>query len=54
MSPKQISLAIIGYCRELLGLNPFSEKIQSVFLITNMNLYISGMNTIKKKIKFDN
>ena len=56
MSPKQIALSIIGYCRELLGLNPFSENIENAYIIEskNKNKYLSGLNTIKKKIKLDN
>ena len=56
MTPKQIALGMIGFFRELFGLDPFNDNIHEIFLINNRNekLYISGLNIIKKRIKIEN
>ena len=56
MTPKQIALGMIGFFRELFGLDPFNDNIHKIFLINNRNekLYISGLNIIKKRIKIEN
>ena len=55
MTSKQIAICMIGFFRELLGLNPFSENIRNIFMINSNNeaAYISGLNIIKKKIKIE-
>ncbi len=56
MSPKQIGICLIGFCRELLNLNPFNDIIRIISMINNSNekMYISGLNIIKKRIKIEN
>lgn len=55
LSSKQIALGIIGFTRELLNLNPFSENIQNIFIFNNnKNMYTFGLNIIKKRIKIEN
>ena len=56
MSPKQIGICMIGFCRELLNLNPFIDNIKKIFMINSNNekIYISGLNIIKKRIKIEN
>lgn len=56
LTSKQIAICMVGFFRELLGLNPFSEVIQKIFKIdnNNINIYISGLNMIKKRIKIEN
>lgn len=53
MTRKQIAICIVGLCRELLDLNPFNDNIQKIFIIKEnlQNIYISGLNIIKKRIK---
>ena len=53
MTPKQIAICMVGFLRDFLGLNPFSEDIRKIFMINNNNekSYISGLNILKKKIK---
>ena len=55
MTSKQIAICIVGFFRDLLGLVPFNENIQKIFMINNNNenTYISGLNTIKKRIKIE-
>ena len=55
MESKQIAICMIGFFRELFGLDPFSENIQKIFMINNRNekMYISGLNIIKKRIKIE-
>ena len=53
MTHKQIAICIIGFARELLGLEPFSDIIKKVFLINQNNEreFVSGLQVIKKHIK---
>ena len=54
LTSKQIAIGIIGFIRELLNLNPFSENIQNIFLFNNnKSMYIFGLNIIKKRIKIE-
>ena len=56
MTPKQIAIGMMCFCRELLNLNPFSEEIKKIFLAnkTDNSLYVDGLNIIKKRIKIEN
>lgn len=56
MSPKGVGICLMGFCRELLNLNPFSDNIKTIFMINKEDekLYISGLNIIKKRIKIEN
>ena len=49
---KQIVIGMMGFCRELLNLNPFSEEIQNIFLVSKNDVY--GLDVIKKRIKIEN
>ena len=53
MTPKQIAISIVGFARELLGLNSFSNTFKIVFMIDqdHEHDYVSGLEIIKKKIK---
>lgn len=52
---KQITLSIIGFARELMDLTPFTDIFKKIFLINSENeqIYISGLNLIKKRIKIE-
>ena len=55
MSPKKLAICMIGFARELLDLNPFSDSIKKIFLINQNNEkdYITGLHIIKKRIKIE-
>ena len=57
MSPKEVAIGIMGFAREILGLAPFNESVQIVFMnikdvdsIHNYN-YLKCLNKIKKCFK---
>ena len=52
---KQITLSIVGFARELMDLTPFTDIFKKIFLINSENeqIYISGLNLIKKRIKIE-
>ena len=53
MSPKEIAMGIVGWARDFLGLVPFSQNIQIVFLneFNDIHNYIKCLNKIKKCFK---
>ena len=55
MTPKQVAISIVGFARELLGLNSYSCTFKKVFMIeqSHENDYVSGLEIIKKKIKIE-
>ena len=55
MTPKQIAISIVGFARELLGLNSYSNTFKIVFMIgqDHEQDYVSGLEIIKKKIKIE-
>ena len=57
MSPKEVAIGFMGFAREILGLAPFNESVQIVFMniknndnIHNYN-YLKCLNKIKKYFK---
>ena len=57
MSPKEVAIGFMGFAREILGLAPFNESVQIVFMnikdvdkIHNYN-YLKCLNKIKKCFK---
>ena len=55
MTHKQIAICLIGFAREILGLEPFSGIIKKLFLINQNNEkeFVSGLRIIKKHIKIE-
>lgn len=55
MTPKQVAISIVGFARELLGLNSYSCTFKKVFMIdqSHEHDYVSGLEIIKKKIKIE-
>ena len=53
MSPKEVSVGIIGLTREILGLTAFSKNIQIMFLneFEDIHNYIKCLNKIRKCFK---
>ena len=56
MTPEQIAISMMAFSRELMNLHPFTNNIQKIFMINkkNENIYIQGLNIIKKRIKIEN
>ena len=59
MTPKEIAIAIMGFAREIMGLIPFTENIQIIFMNINEFYdihnykYIKCLNTIRKCFKIE-
>ena len=57
MSPKEISMGIVGLCREILGLSAFNENIKFIFMGINkydeshIYNYVRCLNKIRKCFK---
>ena len=59
ITPKEIAIAIMGFAREIMGLIPFTENIQIIFMNINEFYdihnykYIKCLNTIRKCFKIE-
>ena len=53
MTHKEVAMAIIGFVREMLGLIPFSNNIQNIFMneYVEMHNYVNCLNKLKKCFK---